>query len=131
MYPGGWVPDQLYQPPKQKKLKKRALKKLKELYDEAREIIPETLQAGLVPAAVLVSARASVSLPPPSQIDFEALARSLETIRVLIAAVEAQRAADAEAERAEREKIKRRRREEETLIFLLTELLSRRPYASR
>jgi hypothetical protein len=111
MYPGGWIPERLYTPPR-KKLKKRALKRLKELYEEAREIVPQSLQAGLLPAHVTADARARLTLPAPADIDFESLARSLETIRVLIAAVEAQR-----------EKIKRRRREEEEFLAMIVELL--------
>lgn len=110
MYPGGWVPDRLYTPPR-KKLKKRALAQLKRLYEEAREIIPETLQVGLVPPGIALRSRAALSLPPPDEIDFEALSRSLETIRVLIAAVQ------------EQQRIKRRRREEEALLTLLAEIL--------
>jgi hypothetical protein len=111
MYPGGWIPEKLYQPPR-KKLKKRALKQLKKLYEEARETIPEDLQVSLVPPGVLFRARAVATLPPVAAVDFDKLARSLETIKVLIAAVEAQR-----------ERTKRRRREEETLLALLAELL--------
>lgn len=118
MYPGGWTPDRLYTPPR-KKLKKRALAQLKRLYEEAREVIPGPLQVGLVPASVTLRARAPVSLPPASEIDFDALSRSLETIRVIVAAIQDQQRIAAE----EQERIKRRRREEETLLTLLAELL--------
>jgi hypothetical protein len=112
MYPGGWIPEKLYSPPR-KKLKKRALKQLKELYEEAHETIPEDLQVSLVPPEVLFRARAVATLPPIAAVDFEKLARSLETIKVLIAAVEAQR-----------DRAKRRKRDEATILSLLAEMLS-------
>ena len=115
MYPGGWIPERLYTPPR-KKLRKKALAELKELYEEARETIPEQLQAGIIPAEVVLERRAPRVLPTPVHIDFQALARSLETIRVLIAAVDA-------ARKSEDEKRKRRRAEEEKLLIMLMELL--------
>lgn len=115
MYPGGWIPERLYTPPR-KKLKKKALAELKELYEDARVSIPEALQVGLVPPEILLRPRASIALPPVAEVDFEALARSLETIRVLIAAVDA-------ARKAEEEKRKRRRAEEEKLLIMLMEIL--------
>jgi hypothetical protein len=110
MYPGGWLPDRLYAPPR-RKITKAKLRALKELYEEARDVIPESLQTGLIPAHIRLG-RATNALPPPSQVDFDALARSLDTIRVLIAAVQ-----------AAEEKRKKREREEETLIALLMEIL--------
>ena len=121
MYPGGWIPDQLYQP--QKKLKKRALTKLRKLYEEARDHIPEPLQAQLIPPQMVIDGRAHTRLPPIADVDFTALAQSLETIRVLIAAVEAARRYEAEMIRVQEEKTRRRRREEEILLSLLVEIL--------
>ena len=120
MYPGGWVPERLHSPPR-RKLKEGAVKALKELYEEARETIPEPLQVGLIPADVLIRARATITLPPPDGVDFEKLARSLDAIRVLIAALEAAKAETLKAEADER--TKKRRREEEALIIALMELL--------
>ena len=117
MYPGGWLPDRLYQPPR-RKLKKSALKALKELYEEVRSEIPTELQRGLIPPEVLFRSRAVTRLPPAEQINFDALARSFETIRILIAALEAQR----EEERIEEQKRLRRRREEEIVMHMLMEI---------
>lgn len=108
---GGWNTERLYLPPGKwtKKRKTQAINAVKRLYEEARREIPEEFQRGLLPDAVLSTGRTVYVLPSPAQIDFAALAQSLETIRVLIAALEAQR--------------KRRRREEEALLMLLAELL--------
>ena len=113
MYPGGWIPAKLYAPPR-RKISKAKLKALKELYEEAREVIPEPQQVGLVAPAIVRGGRAVRVLPPPASIDFEVLARSIETIRVLVAAVEA-----AIAE----EKRKKRQREENALMMILMEIL--------
>lgn len=117
MYPGGWVPERLYSPPR-RKIKQSAVKALKELYEEAREEIPEQLQVGLIPSDVHVRARAQNALPPPAMVDFEALARNLEAIRILVAALNQAR----ERARQEAATIERRRKEEDLIIQLLAEL---------
>ena len=116
MYPGGWIPQNLFIPPR-KKIKQSTVKALKELYEEAREEIPEQLQTGLISPDLLVRARATSTLPPPAMVDFEKLARSLETIRVLVAALnEARKRAKAEADKV------RRHKEEQFLIQMLEDL---------
>lgn len=103
--------ERLYLPPGRwtKKRKTRAIKALKELYKDARGTIPEQQQIGLLPAAFTKGARAVSALPPMRQVDFEALAQSIETIRVLIAALEQAQG-------------KRRREEAEALIMILTDI---------
>ena len=118
MYPGGWVPEKLYLPPR-RKIKPSTVKALKELYDEVRESVPERLQTGIVPAEVLWRARPVQALPPPADVNFEALARSLETIRVFVAVLEDARKAEAMAEATRT----RRRKEEDALIQMLMDVL--------
>lgn len=104
MYPGGWVPTNLHVPPRQK-IKQSTLKALKELYDEARDEIPGQLQIGLISPDILIRSRAVSTLPPPGMVDFEKLARNIETIRVLVAALDqARKRADEEANAVRRRK---------------------------
>jgi hypothetical protein len=102
--------ERLYLPPGKytKKRTKEAISAVKRLYREARREIPKQLQVGLVPE-VFVRGHIPAHLPLPGAIDFESLAQSLDTIRVLIAALEAQR--------------KKRRQEEEAFVMLLMDLL--------
>lgn len=116
-YPGGWVPERLYLPPR-RKIKPSTVKALKELYEQVRESVPEPIQTGLIPAQVLWRARPVQTLPPSTDVDFQALARSLETIRVLVAVLEDARKAEAMAEATRI----RRRKEEELIIQLIQEL---------
>jgi len=72
-------------------------------------------------------------LPPPQEIDFGALARSIETIQILIAALEhaweRKRLADIAAEQKRiadavaAEKRRRRIREEEALVMILAQII--------
>ena len=119
MYPGGWVPENLHSPPR-RKLKQKAVEALKELYEEARETIPDDLQHGLLPPDVFLG-RIAIGLPAHTEINFDALARSLKTIRVLVAAIEAQ--AQARKAQAAEEATRKRRSEEEALIMILMEML--------
>ncbi len=103
--------ERLYLPPGKytKKRKQRAVEAVKELYEEAKREIPKPLQHSLIPSELLLRQRNQTALLPPiSAIDFEALAGSLDTIQVLVAAIDAQR---------------RRRKEEETLLMLLMDVL--------
>lgn len=114
--------DRYYLPPGKytKQRKQKAVDAVETLYAEAREIIPHHLQTGLIPPAITLRARASVALPPPAAIDFEALAGSLETIRVLLAAIKSQRDAQHAAIEAKRQ---RRIREERAVGALMVSVL--------
>ena len=122
-YPLSWPPTEWAVPPTIKADEDDdqfiSVEDAEALYEEAIEHVPERLQAGLVPAEVVRGSRAVLALPPSRDIDFQAFARSLETIRVLVAAVEAARIAEADAIRAFEEKTRKRRREEETLLIQL------------
>jgi hypothetical protein len=104
-------PERYYLPPGKytKKRKAEAVREVKKLYQEARKAIPKPLQAGLISEGITRDSRARSVLPPASEIDFEALTQSLETIRVLLASLEATK--------------RRRRKEEAQFLILLMELL--------
>jgi hypothetical protein len=130
-YPGGWVPDRLYTPPR-KRVAEEVKAELRELYREALEIVPESEQIDLLPARFQIGTRAA-TLPPVAEVDFDKLSRSLRTIQNIVAAVSAARDRSAESARIEAvARIKDAQRAEledneksddETIMVILAELL--------
>lgn len=119
---GGWETERLYLPPGKwtRGQKKKALDAVRKLYKEAQDTIPEHLQVGLVPEIVLRARRSNAALPKAEDIDFGALAQSVEALRVLVAAVDAAREQKRLADEA---RTKKRRRDEEAFLMLLGEYL--------
>jgi len=123
--PGGPAPRTYAPPYKIIKRKDETVdaKEAREIYAEARKVIPEPLQVGLLPLALQTRGKRVTSLPPSRNVDFEALALDLRTINVLIAAIQqAYEAAQAEAAKLE-QAIRKRKRDEEAILIILAQHL--------
>ena len=108
---GAGRPERLYSPPH--RVAKRDKDDLRKVYEQAREVIPEKLQAGLAPVRYQTEAHTVSVMPPVSAIDFARFSEDLRAVQVLIAAYEA--ALDA------RERLRRRRADEERFILTIAE----------
>ena len=116
--PFGGVPQRYVWPPPGWKKKKPSLEEVKELYLEARKIVPPREQRGLLPVQFRYEGHSDARLPPARIVDFGALRNDLSTLRGLLQAL---------AEYQEKEKLARmaaiaetrRIRDEEVLIFML------------
>ena len=107
-------PTRYYLPPHWKE-KQPTEDEVRKLYIEARKVIPQDLQHGLLPLDLQIKMRQRVTLPPVANVDFTKLTADLATVQVLIAAL-----ADAWAKEAKRQK---RIRDENEFISMLMELL--------
>ncbi len=117
--PGSYSPTKYFLPPGWKK-KKPSIEEVKKLYVEARKEIPPKEQRGLLPARFRLEGQSVARLPPPRLVDFEALRSDLKALGPMLEALG--RIAE-DAREAEAQRILKRRREEETIIWLLLEIL--------
>ena len=100
--------------------KKELVALAKEIYTEARNVIPEKEQEALIPIEAVrdeQQAKTAVTLPKPSGIDFKILAEDEAILRAMVAEIEAQR--EIEKRKAMQAKIDRRRKSEEAFIMQL------------
>jgi len=113
---GDFARERTYAPPHTVvKPKPEFVRQARQLYTEAKRVIPKNLQIGLVPIEMMLKGRTTLHLPRPSQIDFEKLALDLQTQRLLVSAIQTQMAL------AEETKRQKRRRDEEAIIRFLLE----------